>query len=74
MAILQLNPPIPLLTPKGRGLAHLLIDYSIEHDLHWVVMLDETGECWTFRNPEIRADKNLTAGRSAPTAAREMEQ
>jgi hypothetical protein len=61
--ILQLNPPIPLITPKGEGWAHLLIDYSQEHDLIWVVFVDTTGECWSFENKEIRINKNLTLGR-----------
>lgn len=25
--------------------------------------LDKNGECWTFQNPEIRAQKNITQGR-----------
>lgn len=59
----QLNPPIPLVTPKGSGLAWFIIDYGIEHHLMWVVAIDETGEIWTFKNPDIRADKNITVGR-----------
>ena len=59
----QLNPPIPLNTPKGSGWAHLVLDYSQEHDLLWVVFLDETRECWTFSNKEIKIDKNITLGR-----------
>jgi len=62
--IIQLDPPIPLETPKGSGVAHFLIDYSCEHDIVWVVFLDETGECWSFRNPEIRAQTNITFGRT----------
>ena len=31
--VTQLNPPIPLMTPKGRAMAHFLIDYGIENDL-----------------------------------------
>lgn len=61
--IVQLNPPIPLDTPKGSGIAHFLIDYGIEHDNYWVVFLDESGECWTYSNKEIRASKNVTYGR-----------
>jgi len=34
--IVQLNPPIPLETPKGKALAQALIDYGVEHDLVWV--------------------------------------
>lgn len=59
----QLNPPIPLVTPKGDGIAHFLIDYSAEYDLMWVVFLTENGECWTFSNSQIRAQKNITLGR-----------
>lgn len=61
--MLQLNPPIPVETPKGKGWAHVLIDYSQEHDLLWVVFLDETGECWTLPNRDIRIQSNLSLGR-----------
>jgi len=61
--ISQLNPPLPVTTPKGSGLAHLVIDYGPEHNLFWVVFIDATGECWTYPNPEIRAQKNITLGR-----------
>lgn len=61
--MLQLNPPIPVYTPKGKGWAHVLIDYSQEHDLLWVVFLDETGECWTLPNRDIRIQSNRSLGR-----------
>lgn len=61
--ILQLNPPIPLQTPKGSGLAWAVIDYGVEYNLMWVVAIDETGEIWTYQNPEVRALKNITQGR-----------
>lgn len=61
--ILQLNPPLPLVTPKGLALAHLVIDYGIEHDLVWVCFIDATQECWSFRNFEVRAQPNITFGR-----------
>jgi hypothetical protein len=60
----QLNPTLPLETPKGKGFAHFLIDYSQEHDLLWVVFLNENGECWTFKNSEIRIQKNFSIGRN----------
>ena len=60
--MLQLNPPLPVTTPKGAGLAHVLIDYGAEHDLVWVVFQD-TGECGSWRNQEIRAQANITMGR-----------
>ncbi len=61
--MLQLNPPIPVNTPKGKGMAHVLIDYGVEFDLCWVVFIDESKECWTFKNQEIRAQENITFGR-----------
>ena len=61
--IVQLNPPLPVITPKGSGIAHMIIDYGPEHNLFWVVFLDSSGECWTYPNQEIRAQKNITLGR-----------
>ena len=66
--MLQLNPPLPMETPKGRGLAHFLIDYGVEADLMWVVFMNGTGECWTVPNPEIRMTENWSVGRRKPPA------
>lgn len=67
MTILQLNPTIPLNTPKGDGQAILVIDYGSEHNLIWTVMIDSTGEIWSFQNPHVRAQKNITMDRKQPT-------
>lgn len=61
--MLQLDPPMPVITPKGKGLAHVLIDYGAEFDLLWVVFQDDTGECWTYNNREVRAQTNVSMGR-----------
>lgn len=61
--MLQLNPPIPVTTPKGPALAHFIIDDGPETDLQWVCFQTNTGECWTWRNRFIRAEKNLSLGR-----------
>ena len=66
--ITQLNPPIPLMTPKGRAMAHLIIDYGVENDLMWVCFQDDTGESWTWENAYVRAQTpgarvNETIGR-----------
>lgn len=60
MPILQLNPTIPLDTPKGKAHAHVLIDYGEESHVLWLCFVDETGEAWTFRNTEVRLQKNET--------------
>lgn len=61
---LQLNPTIPVDTPKGHGEAVLVIDYGPEHNLYWVVFLDSGGACWTFENKLIRGCANPTLGRT----------
>lgn len=59
----QLNPPLPMTTPRGPGLAHFVLDYGPEAHLMWVVFLDADGACWTVPNPEIRMASNWTLGR-----------
>lgn len=65
--IIRLEPPLPFDTPKGKGFAHFMIDDGQEQHLQWVVFLDESGECWTFENPDIRLQDNLTMGRTPKT-------
>lgn len=65
--MIQLNPPLPLNTPKGEGFAHLMLDYGPESDLYWVVMITETGEIWTYANRYVRGSKNITLGRTNPS-------
>ena len=62
--IIQLNPTIPVICPKGKGQALFLIDYSSEHNLMWVIAIDDTCEIWTYQNPEVTVQKNVTMGRT----------
>lgn len=59
----QLDPTIPMATSKGDGLAFAVIDYGIEHDLLWVVALDDSGEIWCVPNSEVRVAANWSIGR-----------
>lgn len=61
--MIQLNPTLPVITPKGKGYAIVIIDYGQEHDLLWVCILNESGEIWTYKNQQIRAQKNITMKR-----------
>lgn len=63
MSFTQLNPQIPMMTEKGKGQAVAVIDYSEEHDLIWVVILDENGEIWCVNNTKVRGFPNFTMGR-----------
>ena len=59
----QLNPPIPMDTPKGRGQALAVIDYGLEHSLLWVVAVDDSREIWCVPNADARVQANWSAGR-----------
>lgn len=60
--ILQLDPPIPMITPKGKGYANFLVDRGMEFDNEWIVFL-ENGEIWSFLNNQVRLENNYTYGR-----------
>jgi hypothetical protein len=61
----QLNPPLPMYVASRRatGVAHAVIDYGYEHNLQWVIAMDETGEIWNVPNPDVRMQWNWSAGR-----------
>lgn len=65
--LMQLNPPLPLETPKGKAWAVAMLDYGPQWDLQWVTFLHETGECWTFLNSDIRQGDNYTFGLGKPS-------
>lgn len=67
----QLATPIPLKTPKGKAWAVAIIDYGPQWDLQWVTFVHDTGECWTFRNSEIRQERNYTFGLPSPSPVQE---
>ena len=46
--IQQLNPTIPVVTPRGKGNAVGWIDYGMEDDLYWIVFQADTCECWVY--------------------------
>ena len=64
--MMQLNPPIPVDTPRGPAYAHLVIDYSQEHYVLFVCFLADTGECWVLPNRDVKLQKNLTMGVRVP--------
>lgn len=72
--MLQLNPPLPLLSPLGKCLAHALIDYGIEESLYFVCFQDSTGECWIWPNKEIKAQENISYGRKTHMGKKESQE
>jgi hypothetical protein len=64
MSFTQLDPPIPLhIVDRGAGYAIAVIDYGQEHDLLWVVGMNEGGEIWCVPNPDVRLQANWSMGR-----------
>ena len=62
VVILQLDPWIPLDTPRGPAEAAFLIDYGEQKPLLFVCFLRSDGSQWTFDNREVRLEKNVTMG------------
>lgn len=58
--IIRIDPPLPFDTPKGKAMAHFLTDYGCENHHFWTCFLNETGQCWTFRNTEVRLEANYS--------------
>jgi hypothetical protein len=66
VSLLQLNPSIPMVTPKGEGLAIMVADYSEEQDCLWVVADTATGQIWWWPNNRVRMSKNISLNRNNP--------
>jgi hypothetical protein len=60
--ILQLNPPLPMDTPKGLADAHLVVDYGSEGHVLFVTFVRHSGECWTWQAKDVQLEKNVTGG------------
>jgi hypothetical protein len=60
----QLDPMLPLDTPKGEGFAFWRTDYSQEHDTLYSVIITATREIWDFPQPMVRGVKNISMGRT----------
>lgn len=52
-----------LQTPKGLALAKFMLDYGPESNIFWICAQQDTGECWTWSNQDVRIAKNITLGR-----------
>jgi hypothetical protein len=63
MAMLQLDPPIEVDTPKGKGYAEVIIDYGLESDVHFMCLINN-GEIWVYPAKDIRTTKNISVGRT----------
>ena len=60
---MRLDPTIEVLTPMGIADAEFMIEVGDDAHIQWVCWIRETGECWTFVNPEVRKSLNVTMQR-----------
>ncbi|WP_445493187.1 hypothetical protein [Rhodopseudomonas sp. RCAM05734] len=62
-----LDPPWKVATPIGDAECHVIYDHGIDHPARYHCSIDATGEFWTFTQPEIRRNTNITEGRTRLT-------
>jgi hypothetical protein len=60
--MIQLNPPIHVLTPLGEGDTLMVIDYGCHLNTVWVVWLFAEGKVTHFDSSDIRVMGNLMYG------------
>jgi hypothetical protein len=60
--MLQLEPPIPMQTPHGEGMAILVIDPGIHWNTVWCVALKDTLEIKHYESKDLKIGKNFTFG------------
>lgn len=65
MHTIQLNPPIPVETPRGHGLAILATMLPDKNCWLWTISLDDTQELLIMENDYIRYQKAIVANRLA---------
>jgi hypothetical protein len=56
--IIQLNPPIHVVTPMGEAFARLVVDYGPDLNSVWVCDIFETRRCIHIDSEEIRFGGN----------------
>ncbi len=64
--MLQLNPPLYVVTPKGDGEAVVMIDYGANVNPIFLVVLDETREVLCFDMIDLRGQGNAMWGIEHP--------
>lgn len=58
--ILQLNPPMPVETPHGEGMALFLIDYGMQWNTCYVVAIKSTRQLKHYESEQVRMGANFT--------------
>lgn len=60
--IYETNNRLDVITPKGKGVIWLVIDYGHESDTIYTI-IQESGELWQWTHKDIKISQNITFGR-----------
>lgn len=60
--IIQLAPPIEVITKLGRGWALFIIDYGLNFNTVWIVRLNDGGGIKHIESNDIRVEGNPMLG------------
>jgi hypothetical protein len=63
--MLQLNPEMWMMTPKGEGMAFIVTDYGLDHNKVFTIML-QSGDILDFDMKDVRRTENPSFGVKAP--------
>jgi hypothetical protein len=63
---LQLNPPLFVVTPRGDGIARILLDYGPDTNPMFIVELNESRDILTFDMLDCKGSGNSAWGLSHP--------
>jgi len=66
LEMMQLNPELWMMTPKGEGLAFLVTDYGMDHNKIFTIMLN-SGEILDFDIRDCRRCENPSFCIDAPS-------
>lgn len=70
--IVQLDPQIPMYTPRGFGYALFLNYPSVELGCWWCVAISDTQELWWTPNEEVRVERNWSLWRRGGVGGNEI--
>ena len=68
LTIHEIQIPIEVVTPKGRGIIWLIKDYGIEMNTFYTVIINAgemAGLVFDFSNSDIKVTKNYSLGRGS---------
>jgi hypothetical protein len=67
MVIYEPKNRIEVITPKGEGTIWLVTEYGYETDTMYTIIINKTGQLWSFTHKDIAIKNNITFNRGLLT-------